>query len=188
MSTRRRSLGVYSSPVPLGPNGERLCRNCRGPMPSADKRLHNCSPKCSREWQCKTSPHLMRMAVFERDRGVCALCGRDTLEDFRQKAGIAYRSTWRACGAWEADHIVPVIEGGGECGIEGYRTLCTDCHHKVTKELRARLAEKRAAEKLAPLQKRLRFGDITQIEAAKFAKRRARTSPPALKTNLPSAP
>ena len=30
-------------------------------------------------------------------------------------------------------------EGGGECGLENYRTLCIPCHKKVTKELLLRL-------------------------------------------------
>ena len=40
---------------------------------------------------------------------------------------------------WEADHIVPVVEGGGQCGPENYRTLCCRCHRVVTNELRQRL-------------------------------------------------
>lgn len=44
---------------------------------------------------------------------------------------------------WEADHIVPVVEGGGECGLEGLRTLCRPCHRVVTAELRRRLAFRR---------------------------------------------
>lgn len=48
---------------------------------------------------------------------------------------------------WEADHIIPVIEGGGECGLENYRTLCIPCHHKATAALAARRAQKRKAEK-----------------------------------------
>jgi hypothetical protein len=40
---------------------------------------------------------------------------------------------------WEADHIVPVVEGGGLCGLENYRTLCSVCHKKVTAALRKRL-------------------------------------------------
>jgi hypothetical protein len=42
---------------------------------------------------------------------------------------------------WAADHIVPVVEGGGECGIENIRTLCLGCHASVTKELRGRLKQ-----------------------------------------------
>ncbi len=44
---------------------------------------------------------------------------------------------------WEMDHIVPVSEGGGECGLDNLRTLCIPCHHVETKKLRGRLAERR---------------------------------------------
>lgn len=49
--------------------------------------------------------------------------------------------------AWDADHIVPVVEGGGLCGLENYRTLCHPCHKRVTAELAARRAEQRRQEK-----------------------------------------
>ena len=45
--------------------------------------------------------------------------------------------------AWDADHIVPVVEGGGLCGLENYRSLCHPCHKKVTAELAARRAKKK---------------------------------------------
>jgi 5-methylcytosine-specific restriction endonuclease McrA len=44
---------------------------------------------------------------------------------------------------WDADHIVPVAEGGGECSLENYRTLCHPCHKIETAALAARLATKR---------------------------------------------
>ena len=37
-------------------------------------------------------------------------------------------------GLWDADHIIPVKEGGGQCGLDNIRTLCISCHKKVTKE------------------------------------------------------
>ncbi len=40
---------------------------------------------------------------------------------------------------WQADHIVPVAEGGGECGLDNMRTLCTPCHKAATRALRKRL-------------------------------------------------
>lgn len=44
---------------------------------------------------------------------------------------------------WQADHIIPVCEGGGQCGLENYRTLCTPCHKQETRELAARRAAAR---------------------------------------------
>jgi 5-methylcytosine-specific restriction endonuclease McrA len=39
---------------------------------------------------------------------------------------------------WDADHIVPVMEGGGECDLENIRTLCLRCHRLATLQLRKR--------------------------------------------------
>jgi 5-methylcytosine-specific restriction enzyme A len=39
---------------------------------------------------------------------------------------------------WDADHIVPVVEGGGECDLENIRTLCLRCHRQATLQLRKR--------------------------------------------------
>lgn len=98
----------------------------------------------------------LRREVFQRDRGVCAECGKDTVAFEKQFEGIpggpylrskALREMGIANSAalWHADHIVPVSEGGGECGIENLRTLCWRCHQTVTRELRQRnsKAEKR---------------------------------------------
>jgi 5-methylcytosine-specific restriction enzyme A len=104
----------------------------------------------------------LRAQVFERDGGVCALCGADTeldrkaLEAMRtasngsQSYTQAYRLLLKNLGLragsslWEADHIVPLAEGGADT-IDNLRTLCTygpagrRCHQRVTAELRARL-------------------------------------------------
>jgi 5-methylcytosine-specific restriction enzyme A len=159
MSTERRTQGVYSSPAPKDAQGNRLCRNCHGPMPKGAR--HNCSPKCSEEWVARTSPSYARYLIHRRDKSVCALCGIDTdalkrqFESLPQAAGYygdknSPRSQFleehgvphsRAWGDWwDADHIKPVIEGGGECGLDNFRTLCIPCHKKVTAELRARIA------------------------------------------------
>jgi 5-methylcytosine-specific restriction endonuclease McrA len=46
---------------------------------------------------------------------------------------------------WEMDHIIPVVEGGGDCGLENLRTLCISCHAKETADLAARRAAARRA-------------------------------------------
>ena len=44
---------------------------------------------------------------------------------------------------WEADHVVPVSEGGGCCGLEGFQTLCWRCHLEETRRLTQRRKAKR---------------------------------------------
>jgi 5-methylcytosine-specific restriction enzyme A len=156
-STRRRIPGVWSTPRPLGPNGEKLCYNCGGLLPKG--RPYNCSSKCSEEWRCKTSPSYIRWKLKQRDHGICVLCQTDTIalqkeyhqlpkypdrearDHFLKVHGIPFgrsSSDW-----WDADHIIPVIEGGGECDLSNLRTLCIPCHRKETRELRRRLKEAR---------------------------------------------
>jgi len=66
------------------------------------------------------------------------------------------RSAW---GIWDADHATPVVEGGGECGLDGFRTLCCKCHKEETNKLRQRLKEKRMQEQLKPVSYKLFGGD-----------------------------
>jgi hypothetical protein len=54
---------------------------------------------------------------------------------------------WHVRHLWEMDHIIPVSEGGGSCGLENLRTLCCPCHRTVTKEFHERRAAARKGEK-----------------------------------------
>ena len=47
---------------------------------------------------------------------------------------------------WEADHIKPVVEGGGQCGLDNYRTLCLRCHKGATAKLATKRAKARKSE------------------------------------------
>ena len=103
------------------------------------------------EWRLRSSPTYLRDCVFDRDQGVCALCGIDTHRQRRHVMRLPFarrmaelrsleehgiiqkkRKTW-----WEADHIVPVVEGG-DSSLDNMRTLCIPCHKGVTTELRLR--------------------------------------------------
>ena len=44
--------------------------------------------------------------------------------------------------AWDADHITPVAEGGGLCGLENYQSLCHPCHKRKTAEMARRRSNK----------------------------------------------
>jgi 5-methylcytosine-specific restriction endonuclease McrA len=111
----------------------------------------------------------MRQRVFRRDGGVCALCGIDTTklgmilkaewhrikrarteQERRERAEFRQRYRWffRRRTYWDADHIVPVAEGGGECTMTNIRTLCVPCHQRVTKVQVRKRASRRRQERV----------------------------------------
>ena len=48
---------------------------------------------------------------------------------YYQALGFPAKRTW-----WDADHILEVDRGGGECALDNYQILCYLCHLKKTKE------------------------------------------------------
>jgi 5-methylcytosine-specific restriction endonuclease McrA len=135
-----------------GPNGRTLCRWCNLETPQGRRTF--CSEWCVNEWRLRTDPGYLRDQVFERDRGVCALCSVDCVAELRRLKrlrGVHRAAGWAAWGLrprqraslWDADHIVPVAEGGGECDLSNIRTLCIRCHREATRELRSRLRSRK---------------------------------------------
>jgi 5-methylcytosine-specific restriction endonuclease McrA len=120
------------------------CRWCGAAVPKG--RFTFCSEACVHEWKLRTDPAYLRGQVFARDAGVCAACGLDTEALRRDKRKLdwaarkQFEKDWgRRRHLWDADHIVPVVEGGGECDLANMRTLCLKCHRAVTSQLRKRL-------------------------------------------------
>jgi 5-methylcytosine-specific restriction enzyme A len=138
------------------------CTMCGEPVPKGSRTW--CSQKCVDAFMMQHWPAHRRQAVHQRDRGVCQLCGTDTemirrivqrLRHGKTQGGIApfdaYRHAmehYRNLGFsshfhwWEADHIVPQVEGGGH-ELENLRTLCLPCHKAETAALAARRATRR---------------------------------------------
>lgn len=138
-------------------NGKRPCRGCGGEVPKG--RMTWCGNECRDKHYMALSSYARRK-VFERDGGLCALCGADAglaqriINRLWWKYGrrasdeVARRAICAAWGVsswswsptlWEADHIVPLAEGGtNELG--NYRTLCLPCHKNETRALRRRLS------------------------------------------------
>ncbi len=168
--------------------GRKFCF-CGCGQPVGPRRKSSAGPECVKWWRSHSDANHIRVCVEERDKGVCALCGRDTEKLKREWATALgayeaekskgysdeYLKAWRRphwtqviriywdkpdlplppAGFpkedrrwWEADHIVPVIEGGGGCDYTGYRTLCIPCHKSETAKLAARRAQRRAASKI----------------------------------------
>ena len=126
-----------AAPLVRGPDGRQRCRWCHGPVPKG--RISWCGRECVDD-ACIRTGRDVESLVRARDRGVCAICGLDTLaleraireplKNVRDRGLVSShlrlptgRNRW-----WEADHIVGVLEGGGCCGLAGYRTLCHWCH------------------------------------------------------------
>ena len=96
-------------------------------------------------------PKAQRLAVFERDKGVCKKCGRDTgelqellaqiiasdLEDSTKvKVEKAFKKRMKEMGftknhLWEAHHKDAQAHGG-EHDLSNLETLCVPCHTKET--------------------------------------------------------
>lgn len=157
-----------------GPSSvERLarCRQCGGDLPTTGARRTFCSGRCVSAWKIRTQPGYARSRVKERDRGVCASCGLDTIAAREMAIRVRRRliaaktgehadltlhrpdmfahwpdaqipglPTSLALSWWAADHIVPVVEGGAEGGLENLRTLCRWCHGDETRALARRRA------------------------------------------------
>jgi 5-methylcytosine-specific restriction protein A len=145
VSTRRtRAVTPEQWGVPeRNGDGDPVCRWCRGPV--ARPRRTFCSDPCVHEWKIRSSPWYVRQQVKKRDKGTCRLCGFNVVKAHREwtrskppASDRQARRAWRAARPrWEADHIVPVADGGGECGLDNYRLLCRPCHVRVTLAWRA---------------------------------------------------
>ena len=136
--------------LPLGPNGLPLCRWCDLEILTRRRRTF-CSAYCVHQHRLRTDPSYLRDQVFARDRGICALCHADTVAIYAalkrargpaRAAGLAVYSLAAITARrslWDADHIRPVAEGGGQCDLDNLRTLCLLCHRQATAQFRQRL-------------------------------------------------
>ncbi len=151
--------GLHNSrrePLPTGANGRPLCRWCQLEI-LARRRRTFCSEYCVHQWRLRSDPGYLRDQVFARDHGLCAACGADTvriLAALRRARGPNREAGLRLYGLrtirsrrslWDADHILPVAEGGGQCDLSNLRTLCLPCHREATAQLRLRLRRQKAA-------------------------------------------
>jgi 5-methylcytosine-specific restriction enzyme A len=156
MSTARTMQGgwVPRHSVPRGPNGRGLCRWCNLEVPP--RRFTFCSAYCVHEWRLRTQPRYLREQVYARDGGRCNACGVDTnleLRRLRRSRGARRLEQMAHWGLktklrkslWDADHIQPVSEGGGECDLSNIRTLCLRCHRNATAALRERVRRVKVA-------------------------------------------
>lgn len=143
------------------------CTWCNGKLGKYARRW--CSEACREEGYVRFG--YWHGPVRTRDKGICALCGFDSLACQRRVKRIYDRAKGGGYGGrsypysfvrirrfanrtgigptyqpYEVDHIVPVVEGGGCCGLDNFRTLCFLCHKLETKALAGRRAAARREE------------------------------------------
>lgn len=102
----------------------KVCRWC-GSTNLGPRRRSFCSEACVEEFMIRSDSGYARGKVLRRDEWRCVQC---------------------CATGTDCDHIVPVSEGGGCCGLDNLRILCSACHGRVTGELRKRLNRKARSE------------------------------------------
>ena len=73
--------------------------------------------------------------------------GRRNLQKLRRYRRLSPKAKRRlkAFASWDADHIVPVEQGGAVLGLDNIQTLCSRCHKRKTAQQAAEKAAKRRA-------------------------------------------
>lgn len=135
------------------------CRWCDQPILKADgspDRRRNWHPECADAYLRANDPKRLRLQVWKRDKGICAVCGREdgSVERIARAARAGYKPSDYALAqdpAWEADHIVP-LKDGGSFDLENVQTLCVGCHKaKTAEENRARFTKPKPLPDPLPL-------------------------------------
>lgn len=148
---KKRFMGklLDSKLLPKDENGKIKCRWCEKPV--LPPRRTMCSAECAHEIKLRCNGKYLRECVFKRDKGICSLCHVDTKQiaktalsfnclddklEYLKKMNISpKRKIWKrkfGGGLWDADHILMVKDGGGQCGLDNLRTLCISCHKSRT--------------------------------------------------------
>jgi 5-methylcytosine-specific restriction protein A len=165
VDNKQRYMGkqIDAKLLPKNEDGLTCCRWCGNGVKPPKRTM--CSKECVHELNLRINGRYLRDCVYKRDRGICALCNIDTKQiaikahilhgeekiKFLEENSISLkRKIWvqkHGGGLWDADHIIPVKEGGGLCGLENIRTLCIKCHKVVTKSLASKNKVKKEKKK-----------------------------------------
>jgi 5-methylcytosine-specific restriction protein A len=163
IAPNRRWVSLAS--LPKGPNGRALCRWCNQEVPKgkrsfcSDACVHEhkirTNPGYVREqlWErdqgvCAACGfdlkqfkatwgnhfHEIRALPQHRWKAVEEIMS-ELLDRMGQQYGRRDLPIWPGETLWNADHILEVVNGGGECGLENYQTLCIPCHKAKTRQM-----------------------------------------------------
>jgi hypothetical protein len=163
----RQCVSAPAGPDPMCPHDLPHCLFCLAVhFPVVDSPF--CGERCAASYAAAATQSSARRQLFDREMGVCRACGFNCHAFFKRLQALpSEQARMQALmnspystdsgrlrrmlthpkegDFWEADHIVPVAEGGGESDLSNYQTLCTPCHAKKTKEQERRAAHTRRA-------------------------------------------
>jgi 5-methylcytosine-specific restriction protein A len=77
---------------PRGPNGRGLCRWCGKEVPKGKRTW--CGPACIHEHRTRSSSSYQAKILYERDAGVCDICGINTVKvqaEYRERRSRIYK-------------------------------------------------------------------------------------------------
>ena len=157
----RKGGHIKPNTLPLNADGYPQCRWCSSSVKPPRRTF--CSTNCVHEHRTRTDTRYMRTCVYKRDNAICNICKQDTKKIARLAKEYKCAKNWKQYyellqinsippkrklwlrgfggGFWDADHIVAVKDGGGDCSLNNIRTLCIQCHKKNTSEQRKKWAK-----------------------------------------------
>ena len=110
--------------------------DCHG-LELSIKKLKRAGLAC---WYRKDYPEAYRlMDLFWKTLEGIGIAPPENRHDFR-------KFSWFKRSLWEADHIIPVSEGGGCAGLDNLTSLCPRCHKEKTAKDAGSRARARAEE------------------------------------------
>jgi hypothetical protein len=89
---------VRAAELERGAGGRALCRWC-GKEVGKGRRTF-CADDCVHQWKLRTNAAYLREKVFERDRGVCAQCGADTVAVRKELRKLDYAARRQFLKVW----------------------------------------------------------------------------------------
>lgn len=131
--------------------GRKLCCHCDAPL--TGRQISWCGDECALRYRIRKGDQnaARRWLELVAKQHRCERC--DTAVSISASVlevawtlGPKARAEFLRSKSWEADHRIPIVEGG-PLEPENLRTLCVPCHRIVTKELRSRLAARRRLAK-----------------------------------------
>lgn len=146
--------------------GRPRCRVCARAVPPPKRTF--CSELCLEVYRRCTSPAVFMDYVYERDQGICQLCGWNlkwlaevldalepltddpTLHPWYWRQEIVHRLTGdRRQHLYEIDHIRAVALGG-DLHPDNLRVVCIPCHKGLSAGLRGDLAKLKRLQSKRP--------------------------------------